>query len=278
MRFLSVCTTVLVLALSGCANLQAVQEFGQISSLSAGYTRLSEDYARSPLVNQTYTLESETQQRSVLDAEYQQRLPQAAQLQLYHKAVANYMAALADLAADDVPTGAEEVDGLVHAAVKANHLSESAAAPAKAIGKLLTDAALNGYRHRELKKVIAEGNQPIQTVLASLVQSMQAFDASMKIERANATRYYRSLHARARENNREPVAAEWAWASLRAANTQFDQREQAIPLYITSLQRIATAHQALYDGREHIDNQQLLADLKRYTKQIRAAYSAARAN
>lgn len=275
MRLLTLCA--LAALLGGCANLQAVQEFGQISSLSAGYTRLSDDYARSPLINKTYTLEAESQQRDVLDGEYQQRLPQAARLQVHHKVVSSYMAALAELASDDVPTGAEEVDGLVDAAIKANYLDAASVAPARAIGKLLTDATLNGYRHRELKKVIAEGNQPIQAVLASLVQSMQAFDASLRIERANANRYYRSLHARARENNREPVAAEQAWASLNAANALFDERERAIPLYIESLRRIAIAHQALYDGRDNLDNKQLLADLRRYTKQIRSAYSAVRA-
>lgn len=275
MRFLTFCT--LAALLCGCVNLQPVQEFGQISSLSAGYTRLSEDYARSPLLNKAYTLEAETQQRAILDAEYQQRLPQAAQLQLYHKVVASYMAALAELAGDEVPSGAEEIDGLVDAAVKANYLSEAGAAPARAIGKLLTDAALNGYRHRELKKVIADANQPLQAVLASLAQSMRAFDASLGIERASANRYYRALHARARENNREPVAAEWAWASLNAANAQFDEREKAIPLYIDSLNRIGAAHQALYDNRDNFDSRQLLSDLKRYTKQIRTAYSAVRA-
>lgn len=275
MRFLTVCA--LAALLSGCANLQAVQEFGQISSLSAGYTRLSDDYARSPLMKKTYTLEADSQQRAQLDAEYQQRLPQAARLQVYHKAVASYMAALAELAGDDIATGAEEVDGLVDAAVKAGHLNDASAAPVRAIGKLLSDAALNGYRHRELKKIIGDANQPIQSVLASLINGVQAFDASLEIERANANHYYRSLHARARENNREPVAAEWAWASMNTANAQLDERKQAIPLYIASLQRIAAAHQALYDGREHIDNQQLLADLKRYSKQIRAAYSAVRA-
>ncbi|SDG52478.1 MULTISPECIES: hypothetical protein [unclassified Duganella] len=275
MRLFILC--VLAALLGGCANLQAVREFGQISSLSAGYTRLSDDYVRSPLINKSYTLEAETQQRATLDAEYQQRLPQAARLQVYHKVVSTYMATLAELAGDDIPTGAEEVDGLVDAAAKANYLDAASVAPARAIGKLLTDATLNGYRHRELKKVIAEGNAPIQALLASLVQSMQAFDASLKIERASANRYYRSLHARARENNREPVAAEQAWASLNAANALFDERERAIPLYIESLRRIAIAHQALYDGRDDIDNHQLLADLKRYTKQIRSAYNAVRA-
>jgi len=275
MRLFTLC--VLAALLGGCANLQAVREFGQISSLSAGYTRLSDDYARSPLINKSYTLEAETQQRAVLDAEYQQRLPQAAQLQVYHKVVSTYMATLAELAGDDIPTGAEEVDGLVDAAAKANYLDAASVAPARAIGKLLTDATLNGYRHRELKKVIADGNAPIQALLASLVQSMQEFDASLKIERARANRYYRSLHARARENNREPVAAEQAWASLNAANALFDERERAIPLYIESLKRIGIAHQALYDGRDDIDNHQLLADLKRYTKQIRSAYYAVRA-
>lgn len=276
MRLFTLC--VLAVLLGGCANLQAVREFGQISSLSAGYTRLSDDYARSPLINKTYTLEAESPQRAALDAEYQQRLPQAAQLQVYHKVVANYMATLAELAGDEIPTGAEEVDGLVDAASQANYLNEASVAPARAIGKLLTDATLNGYRHGELKKVIAEGNAPIQAVLASLVQSMQAFDASLKIERASANRYYRTLHARARENDREPVAAEQAWASLNAANALFDERERAIPLYIESLKRIGIAHQALYDGRDNIDNHQLLADLKRYTKQIRSAYNAVRAH
>lgn len=262
--------------LSGCANLAAIEEFGRASADAAGYARLSDEYAESALVKQRYTMEGEAGQRALLDAEHQKRKAQAVQLQLQHRALASYMEALADLAGEGVPVADDEIGGMVDAAVGASYLNEASAAPLKTLAQALTSAALDGYRQRELKQLIAANNAPIQAVLASLIQSVQAFDASLKVERAAANRYYRSLHARARENEREPVAAEMIWGGGQLTAAGYDERDKAIAPYAESLRAIAAAHQALYDGRERISDKQVLAQLRKYTRQIRSAYRASR--
>lgn len=262
--------------LGGCANLAAIQEFGRASADAAGYARLSDEYANSAVVKQQYTFENEAAQRTLLDAEHAKRKGQAVQLQLQHRAVASYMEALADLAGDEVPVADDEIGAMVDAASSAGYLNAATAAPIKTLAQGLTSAALDGYRQRELKQLITANNAPLQAVLASLVQSVQAFDASLQVERAAATRYYRSLHARARENAREPVAAEMIWARSQLSNAEYDERGKAMAPYADSLRAIAAAHQALYDRRDKIDDKQVHAQLKKYTRQIRTAHRAAR--
>ncbi|KQV82598.1 hypothetical protein ASD15_11455 [Massilia sp. Root351] len=262
--------------LSGCANLGAVQEFAKTSADSAAYTQLTDEYVNSPETSKLYTLENDAGERARLDTLAAERKPQAARLMLMHQALAGYMAAVGDLAADDLTEADTQLDGMFDAAVKANYVDETTGAPLRSIGKILAEAAMNGYRQRELNKVIAAANAPLQQLIAHQLALMEGYGQSLANERAMQIRHQRVLHAMARDKGREPVAAELIWERSNLTAMQFAQREKAVPKYLETLKQIAAGHQALYDNRDNLSNKEVAAQIKRYTKRIRAALKAAR--
>ena len=240
------------LLLSGCANLGAIQEFARTSADSAAYTRLTDEYVNSPETSKLYTLENDAGERARLDAQAAERKPQAARLLLMHQALASYMAAVGELAADGLAEADSELDGMFDAAVKANYVDETTGAPLRSISKILAEAALNGYRQRELNKVIAAANAPLQQLIAHQLVLMEAYGQSLANERAMQVRHQRVLHAMAREKGREPVAAELIWERSNLTAVQFREREKALPKYVETLKQIAAGHQALYLSLIHI--------------------------
>lgn len=264
------------LLLSGCANLGAIQEFAKTSADGAAYTQLTDEYVNSPETSKRYTLEGDVNERARLDAQAAERKPQSARLLLMHQALAGYMAAVGELAADGLAEADTELDGMFDAAVKANYVDETTGAPLRSITKILTEAALNGYRQRELNKVIGAANAPLQQLIAHQLLLMNGYSESLANERAMQVRHQRVLHAMARDKGREPVAAELIWERGNLSAAQFAQREKAIPKYVETLKQIAAGHQALYDNRDNLSNKEVAAQIKRYTKRIQAALKAAR--
>lgn len=79
---LRVFASIAIVALSGCANLAGIQNFGKLSSEVAAYSKLTNDYAAGPRDSQKYTLSSEDQQRKVLATQATLRAKQVAKLRL----------------------------------------------------------------------------------------------------------------------------------------------------------------------------------------------------
>ena len=63
-----IATALLVLGLSGCANLAAIQEFGRLSADGAGYTKLTQDYLSVPDRARKNAQGSGADQSAALDA------------------------------------------------------------------------------------------------------------------------------------------------------------------------------------------------------------------
>lgn len=270
-----VAPALLALALAGCADLGAIREFGNVSADSAGYTALTDGYIGGPERSKRHTLRTDEAQRAPLTRQGKAREAQRAQLQLYHLSVTQYMAALGALAADDVSNYDGQIDPLVDAASRNGLIAADKAGVVKALGKLLADAATNAYRQRELKQLISAGNAPLQTIIADMVRLMAAFDSSVDNEAAMYDAYYDELMLMA--GKKEPVAAELLWSERGATLAGFEQRKQAIAPYIETLKTIATAHQSLYDNRDKVSDKEVLAQLKKYTGQIRSTVKLARA-
>ena len=262
---------------TGCANLTAIQEFGRTSADTAGFAQHSNIYADSPLTRKQFTLEADTEARAKLDAQHAQRKALTARLMINHGALADYMDALADLAGDEVPSTESEVGGLIDSATRAGLVNTADVAAAKSIGALITSAALDGYRQQKLNTLIGQGNAPVQALVADLLGATQRMQDSLETETVDATRHYRALSDLARQNNREPAAAELVWAARNLSTEMLAQRKQSLPARIEALRLIAAGHQTLFDNRNNIKDKQVQGQIKTYAKKIRAAYHATRA-
>lgn len=270
-----VAPALMALALGGCANLEAIKDFGNLSADSARYTALTDAYLASTEMSKRHTMRKDEAQRAKLTAQGQARQPHGVQLRLYHRGVSEYMAALAALAADEVVDYDGQLGPLIDTASSSGMIGAEQAGPVRAMSTLLADAVTNSYRQRELTRLIAAGNAPLQQVVADMVRIMAGFDSAIDDEAALYQAHYEELMHSASKT--EPVAAELLWREHGATLAGFDQRKRAIASYIQTLKKISAAHQSLFDQRDRISDKEVLAQVKRYTREIRAAYTLVRA-
>ncbi|MBP6544484.1 MAG: hypothetical protein KA265_17975 [Piscinibacter sp.] len=276
-----IATALLVLGLSGCANLAAIQEFGRLSADGAGYTKLTQDYLSVPDRARKYAQGSGADQSAALDALKAKRDAQAEGLSLQHKAVTDYMEAIASLAADDVPSFDEPLGGLVDAATSASQIPANVAGPLKSVGSLLVSAVADGYRQRQLTQVIEAGNVPLQAILRDLTTTIKAFELDSEIELDRFDGYYQFLMLTAgakaeRGKAPEPAALFFIRDAYQEQRPAFAERSKQIAKYQETLTAIAEGHQKLYDHRDQISSPELLRQVKGYSTRIRGAIKAIR--
>lgn len=260
--------------LAACANLGAIREFGEISSDSAGYTQLTTEYATSPDRRKQYTFASENEQRSTLDGQAAERNAQVQALLLYHRAVSEYMQALAELASDKPTSFDSEIGGLADAAVKAEYIQQAEGDAIKTIASAIANAATDFYRQRKLKQVIGEANAPLQLVLSDMSTLVRGYEESLCIEQTDARSYYRRLEQMARHDDKKSVEAERVWGDGQARDTAIDHRLVAAKAYQNTLKRISEGHQSLYDNRDRISKAEVQSQIRRYAGLIQSSYKA----
>ena len=261
--------------LTGCANLEAIQQFGKLSADSAGYTKLTDDYVSTFDRRKAWTFKDNADELAKLEADAVGRRQQGVELKVYHMAISDYMDALADLAADDVPSYDKELGGLIDQAVKLKAIDGGNAAAAKSIAGLIAEAATNFYRQRKLKEVIANANEPLQKILARMQFFVEQYERTAQTEKDAFDAYYLSLEDLAKKGN-ERMFSQYAWAMNSELSPAHEEKIKAAKKYLETLKKIAEAHQSLFDNLSKISDKEFQSQLKKYTKAIYAAYKATR--
>lgn len=264
-------------ALVGCANLSAIQAFGKLSSDAAGYTKLTQEYASSPARSKQFTLASENEQREAMEVSATSRKGDVAALALYHATLSEYMAAVADLAADEATSFDDEIGKLSDAALKQGYIEEREAKAVKSIGTLIAGALTDYYRQRKLKQVISQADAPLQIVVSAMRKIVgKAYASSLENERSFVRSYYRNLEQRARFDDKQSALAERIYAEGSQKQAEFDQRLAAARHYDTVLKVIGEAHHQLFANSEQVGSAEIQRQLTQYVKRIRATYKAVR--
>jgi hypothetical protein len=262
----------LLIPLAGCANLTAIREFAGISSDAAGYRRVVDDYVTGPDRRARYVSPCPDCQRQHDEKKRQEPL-----LLLEQDVVQAYMEALGELAADDLVDYSEEYDALGAAAQNAKLIAADKAEAAATLAKLLTKAATDHWRQRQLKEIITRANPPLQIVLDGLRTVMNAFEVDLSGEKEHARNYYGSLVLAAGDKpcarcSEPAVAGLKEWQELRFA--EIEERHQAVVHYRAIIAKIAEAHQKLFDERDDLANKDTLRQIKAYARDLKKAHKA----
>lgn len=264
-------------ALTGCANMAAIQEFGKLSADAASYTKLTEQFASSPTRAKLYTFASEEGARKAMDASAIKRKESVRGASLFHAALSEYMTAVADLAGDEATSFDAEIGALADAALAQSYIKESEAKAVKSIGSIVASAATDFYRQRKLKEVIGEADAPLQVVVTAMSDLVsKAFVASLRDEQVTARSYYRNLEQRTRQDDKQSAAAERIYAEGAQKQVELADSIAAAREYAKVLKNIGAAHHELYKQRDKVSDAEVQRQLKQYVRKIRVAYKAAR--
>ena len=148
------------------------------------------------------------------------------------------------------------------------YIEDDKAKAVKSIASAVASALTDFYRRRKLKQVIEKANGPLQLVLGDMAMQVTAYEESLRIERADAQRYFRSLELTARHQDKQTAAAERIWADGIERDVQLKDRAEAAAQYGKTLQKIGEAHQKLYDNRDKVSDAEVQKQLRQYSKQL----------
>lgn len=253
----------------GCAsNLKAVQDFANLSAESAEYTALVDEYVEFPKRQKRYQPPA---RHASLDTMAQERATQKAALLLRQHIVETYMNALGRLAGDELVDNTEELAKLSAALQNQAGTSPQEAEAYEKIAGILTKVASERWRQRQLRSLIEQANPSIQRILEALKQIVSdGFGGDLQTEEAAIQNYYSTLTMESTDPAGKAALAEWK--EFRMSEVQ--ERTNAIQTYRTVLDNIATGHQQLFDGRQDLDNKQVLQQVAHSVKDLRALLEA----
>lgn len=257
----------LLLGAQGCADLKPIQDFAALSADSAEYTALVNDYIDSPQRQKRYQPES---RHANLDRMVQERADQKPALLLRHAVIEKYMAALGALAADEVVDNSEELSKLATALKTQVGTNQKETEAFGKMAGILTKAASDRWRQRQLRDLIEQSNESIQNILASLQQIIAGgFVGDLEIEQAALQNYYKTLTMESSDPAGKAALQEWQEFRL----AKIADRRESIQQYSTLLQSIAAEHQQLYDQRQDLTNPNLLKQIGKKAKDLRKLLS-----
>lgn len=252
--------------LAGCADLSAIKEFANISSQSADYTALVNEYVAFPSRQKRYMPVSQHSHLTQIAAD---REIQKERLLLRLKLIDEYMQALGQLAADDLVNYDTRIDALGKA-VSENKFADPKETGAFAdMAKVLTRAATDAWRKSKIKELVEAANGPLQIVIKNLKQVVdEGFGGDIETEKATVQTYYRTLVMKSADP--AGIEAVKEWEEVRLAS--ITERQNSIRTYSQILTKISEAHQKLYDNRHEITSKILLSQIQQYAKDLGKLY------
>jgi hypothetical protein len=248
----TVVTLVLLLG-NGCADLGPIREFAEVSARSAAYTGLVDDYAGFPERQKRYAPPAEDARLDGIAAE---RTLQREVLLHRHAVIADYLEALGQLASDRPvsPSGETRPAG-----------DGADAASFTDIDQILFKAATDGWRRDQLDELIGESNPHFQTAVGALQKIVrEGFGSDAEDEAVAARKYYETILRQATDPAGIAALEEWRDTRL----PEIDRRRQAIDGYADLLGEMADGHQKLNDRRGDLAADDLLAQMRRYARDL----------
>ena len=257
LKYIAVLLCVFTALLGGCVELGEVREFAGVSkSASSLLPALVADIhatcerraAYAPIGKQAETLETckklAASEPGILKTQ---------------EVLLDYMAALKSLAGHQQVSYGKKLESLP------DDLSESGldikqVSAVTGLAKKLADAALNGYRRKELSNLIGSANDDLQVVTGALGTIIVTdYKRELSQEREGAQEYFRS--ALKTYELSEPLAAIAVRRDLQSDEATIATKEQAADAYGKIMKDIAVGHQKLYDSRNKWTTESLLKDV-----------------
>ncbi|HEX8874147.1 MAG TPA: hypothetical protein VF780_05925 [Nitrosospira sp.] len=267
--WLALTVVLLVAGLPACASFKDVATFASLSANGAGYGAVAKDYVGAIDRRKQYQPQKFQGELAALKT---RREAQRASLDVLQQTITDYMQGLGDLASGNIRTYDESLKDLGENLNKASLLTDSEKDAVGALATLLARSVTAVYRQHEIRKMIQDGNQPLQDVAMAMRKIVRnGIIPDLQAESALVERYYDNFML-APGNPAEPVAMALARETKAEALDRVDDRVQSAQRYNTMLDKIAQGHQYLYDHLDMIGNDKPGGQFTPYIESLRTAY------
>jgi hypothetical protein len=259
----------LAVGVSGCANFDAVKKFATLSSNAADHAALTRDYIAALDRRKQY---QPPVFHTELDAQKMRREAQQASLDVLQQAMVGYMQGLSGLTTGEIRTYDKSLKDLGASLNKATLLTSDEKEAVAALSTLLARGVTAMYRKNEIKKLIRDGNQPVQEIIKATRKIVtRGIYADLQVESTLVARYYDNFML-APGNPMEPVAMALAREAKTEALGRVDSRIKDAQAYDVVLEKIAHGQQYLHEHVNMIGDEELNEQFSPYMDELRYAY------
>jgi t-SNARE complex subunit (syntaxin) len=275
----AVLVSAFLLGASGCTNLQAVRDFAKISAATADYRQIVADYAMSPERLKRYQPDGFARE---LETEAEARAKQKQKLEAAQTILVEYMTALGDLAADDLPNVDTQVDALGKALEEAKFVGKAdetigkeTGTAASTIAKILTRAVLDRWRQEQTSRIVREANDSVQIVTAGLREIvLKDFSASLDIETEAVRKCFEAATAAAASVGVQDAVDPLVRVLRVEHSDQIETRRAKLRAYANVLEKIGEGHEDLNKNVDRLQDEALKERLRAYAKDLQDLYKA----
>ena len=259
----------LAVGVSGCANFDAVKKFATLSSNAANHAAVTRDYIAALDRRKQY---QPPEFHAELDAQRMRREAQQASLDVLQQTMVGYMQGLGGLTTGEIRTYDKSLKDLAASLNKATLLTSDEKEAVAALSTLLARGVTAVYRQNEIKKLIRDGNQPLQDIVKATRKIVaKGIYADLQVESTLVSRYYDNFML-APDNPPEPVAMALAREAKAEALGRVDSRIKGAQAYDVVLEKVAQGHQYLHEHKDRIGNDELNDQFSPYIDELRYAY------
>lgn len=293
---------------TSCVDLSAIRKFTEVSS-EAGkhFPGLANDFYRSCMQQRYYQAVAQNQfdaqaiesfTRALIDPDDPEIRPgpptiaitkcqpfRADQENLIkaNKVLVSYLQTMGELAADDLTSYDKSLDGLNKSFVSSKFLNQDTANAVIKLAGVVINVVTEGYRRRQLAKVIGEYNRDVRTLAFGLGRAVNLYLVQLNNERDQMRSYYKksilsyadfaNFQVRPRTaSGGQPVVARNPLPIV-AVKQQWDAEEaklqaklDAANAYKQILYNIADGHQSLYRNRDRLNAKDVIQAALAYAK------------
>jgi hypothetical protein len=265
----AVVVVLLATGLLGCASFKEVSTFALLSAKGAGYDEVIRDYIGAVDRRKQYQPQKFQAELAALKVS---REAQSAALDLLQRTITEYMQGLDSLASGNIRSYDESLEDFGENLNKVSLLDAKEMDAVGALSTLLARSVTAVYRQHEVRKLIQDGNQPLQDVVAATRKIVRnGIIPDLQAESALVERYFDNFML-APDNPAEPVAMTLAKERKAEELSRVLVRIQMAQHYDEVLEKAAAGHQYLYEHREMISSDKLRRQFKPYVEALRTAF------
>jgi hypothetical protein len=252
-------------ALQGCANLEAVREFGKTVAEVSSYRDAGKAYQKSARTIVPY-LAGDPVQGNRAEA----RLAQVAAANAVQASLAGYFATLAKLAGEDSFSLDAELDVISKGlqSLPAGTVDPDAATNAIALAKTLQKYALARAQASAVKELVTKGGPPAMRLLTRLEAVATSWRGALENDSRTVVN---TISALAAARDTPPLVSMLARDRQQQHQLNYDQAIKRVDTAIAALQKIRAAHEAMASNLEALDSKQLQSLLKGVVADLKAA-------
>lgn len=170
-----------------------------------------------------------------------------------------YVGALGTLSSDKTITFEKDLSALP-GQVKGAGMDDAQVSAVTTLASKLADAAISGYRRKEISRLVEDTNQNVQAVTTALIKIVGTdYEQLLSNEDAAMDSYYNT--ALKEEGEHHLLDSVLVKNLFHQQRTELIRRKSAADAYVTIMKHIAAGHQKLYDQRSRFNVKELVETL-----------------